>query len=97
MDITINNRIRGSLLAGAIGDALGAPTEFMSLEQIRSAHGEEGVTDYIEMPPDFTDDTQMMLFTAEGLVRHKAKVDSGEDSDPVQEVYLAYLRWLRRN
>lgn len=30
------NRITGSLLAGAIGDALGAPIEFMSRREILS-------------------------------------------------------------
>ena len=81
------------MLAGAIGDALGAPIEFMSLDQIRAEHGESGVPDYVEAPPEFTDDTQMLLFTAEGLLRHKTKVEAGEDSDPVKEVYLANLRW----
>jgi len=67
------DRIRGSLLAGAVGDALGAPVEFVSWSEIRDGHGPRGVTGYL---PAFgrpggaiTDDTQMTLFTAEGLIR----------------------------
>lgn len=33
-------RVRGVLLGGAIGDALGNPVEFLSLGGIRRAHGE---------------------------------------------------------
>ena len=71
------NHFTGCLLGGAIGDALGAPVEFMALEVIRRQYGPQGVTDYIEYPDhtgEFTDDTQMTLFTAEGLLRanHRA-------------------------
>ncbi len=38
----------GCLLGGAIGDALGAPTEFISLNGILHKHGNQGVTDYVE-------------------------------------------------
>ena len=63
---------RGCLLGGAVGDALGAPVEFMSRAQIVRAFGPHGIEDYA---PAFgklgtiTDDTQMTLFTAEGLMR----------------------------
>jgi ADP-ribosylglycohydrolase len=56
--------VRGCLLGGAIGDALGAGIEFDSLADIRQAHGEAGVTDYV---PAYgrrgavTDDAQMTL------------------------------------
>jgi len=36
------------LIGGAIGDALGAPIEFMDLESIKSTYGEKGICDYIE-------------------------------------------------
>src|SRR5215468_7455150 len=36
-------RVRGCLLGGAIGDALGAPVEFWSLDRIRSVVGPDGV------------------------------------------------------
>ena len=39
---TLQSRVRGCLLGGAIGDALGAPVEFMSLAQIQSALAPKG-------------------------------------------------------
>jgi hypothetical protein len=36
----------GCLLGGAVGDALGAPVEFHSLELIRKKYGSAGITDY---------------------------------------------------
>jgi ADP-ribosylglycohydrolase len=40
-------RLLGSLLGGAIGDALGAPVEGVPLETIRERHGPDGPTDYV--------------------------------------------------
>ena len=60
---------KGCLLSGAIGDALGAPIEFMSMDRIRSTFGHHGVTGYSEAYGRlgaFNDDTQMTLFTSEG-------------------------------
>jgi ADP-ribosylglycohydrolase len=61
------DRFRGCLLGGAVGDALGAPVEFMTLAQIRERFGAEGITGMAEgaWPRGaITDDTQMTLFTA---------------------------------
>ena len=74
------SRVRGCLLGGAIGDALGAGIEFDSLSAIRAAHGATGVTDYV---PAYgrrgavTDDTQMTLFTVDGLIRAHVRRDTG--------------------
>ena len=65
-------RYTGCLLGGAVGDALGAPIEFMSATDILLDFGPMGVTNY---QPAYgglgliTDDTQMTLFTADGLLR----------------------------
>lgn len=89
-------RVAGCLLAGAIGDALGAPIEFFDLEDIRARHGPEGVRDLAPMDGRVglvTDDTQMALFTGEGLVLglHAA----GADGNVLAEsVWRAYHRWL---
>ncbi len=70
------SRVRGCLLGGALGDALGAPVEFESIQRIRGQYGSAGVTGFV---PDrrgriglITDDTQMTLFTVEGLIREAA-------------------------
>ncbi|MET8010572.1 ADP-ribosylglycohydrolase family protein [Streptomyces sp. NPDC005271] len=92
-------RIRGCLLGGAIGDALGNPIEFLSLHRIREIHGDAGVTALV---PDesgavgrVTDDTQMTLFTAEGLIRAHARASArGIGGAATAMVRHAYLRWL---
>jgi ADP-ribosylglycohydrolase len=87
--------ICGCLLGGAVGDALGAPIEFDALATIRCRFGPAGVRDYA---PAYgrvgasTDDTQMTLFTAEGLIR--AQHDSHGRAIVSAAVYEAYLRWL---
>jgi len=40
---------KGCIIGGAIGDALGAPIEFLSIDQIRSKYGDQGLTDYSEV------------------------------------------------
>ncbi len=69
--ITMRDRYRGCLLGGAVGDALGAGIEFSSLVEIRREYGPAGVTGYVPCygrSCAITDDTQMTLFTAEGLL-----------------------------
>ncbi|GIH99836.1 ADP-ribosylglycohydrolase family protein [Planobispora takensis] len=85
--VPYGSRVRGCLLGGAVGDALGNPVEFMSLGQIRSRFGPAGLTEMIET--EITDDTQMTLFTAEGLIRARL-----HDGDALTAVREAYLRWL---
>ena len=95
----LRSRVRGCLLAGAIGDALGAPVEFSSLEEIRRVHGSEGVTGFLPAyglaGGAITDDTQMTLFTAEGLVRALVREsERGTFVRPSSVIRRAYFRWL---
>ncbi|MFD7510749.1 ADP-ribosylglycohydrolase family protein [Streptomyces sp. NPDC059853] len=91
------SRVRGCLLGGAIGDALGAGVEFDALEAIRATHGPHGVRDYV---PAYgrrgavTDDTQMTLFTVDGLIRAHVRRDTGAWHPPT-DVHAAYRRWYR--
>lgn len=97
MCITRSDRIRGCLLGGAVGDALGAPIEFAELSEIQKKYGSKGLTDYAE---DFgrvgavTDDTQMSLFTAEGLIRGWVRMKTRGTLDMPAVIHHAYLRWL---
>lgn len=89
------SRVRGCLLGGAIGDALGAGVEFSSLAEIREKHGPSGVTDYVVSygrRGAITDDTQMTLFTVEGLIRAQVRKDTGAWHPPT-DVHRAHLRW----
>ncbi|WP_413093457.1 ADP-ribosylglycohydrolase family protein [Streptomyces nitrosporeus] len=92
-------RTRGTLLGGAVGDALGNPVEFLSLDGIRRAHGEQGVrgltADGDGVTGRITDDTQMTLFTVEGLIRaHVRARSTGTPGAEYACVRDAYLRWL---
>lgn len=92
------DRFTGCLLGGAVGDALGAPVEFMKLAQILRQCGPAGVRGYVPGPDGvgrITDDTQMTLFTAEGLIRFGVRSRFRADSSPRAMVAYAYLRWLR--
>lgn len=91
------DRIAGCLLAGAVGDALGAPVEFMSLGEIRHRYGPGGIRDLDRAygrVGALTDDTQMTLFTADGLLRARVALEEGGDVDARPLVHRAYLRWL---
>jgi hypothetical protein len=90
-------RFRGCLLAGAVGDALGAPIEFLSLDEIRGRYGPSGVTGMVEgtwPAGSITDDTQMTLFTAEGLLRAQVRGELKGIVDIPGVVDHAYARWL---
>jgi ADP-ribosylglycohydrolase len=93
----VRRRWRGCLLGGAVGDALGAPVEFMSLAEIRERFGPAGVVDYttaFDRQGAITDDTQMTLYTAEALLRAHVKAAlEGNASVPVVAAH-AYARWL---
>jgi hypothetical protein len=95
--IALSDRIRGCLVGGAVGDALGAPVEFDSLDRIRKRFGPDGVTEFAEAygrPGAITDDTQMTLFTAEGLIRAYVRQVNKGMCDVPSVVDHAYVRWL---
>lgn len=87
-------RVTGSLLSGALGDALGYPVKFTSLDDIERRYGTAGLpARLIPNPKTMTacisDTTQLTLFTAAGLI-HAAKTGA----DPAKSVYRSYLKWL---
>jgi ADP-ribosylglycohydrolase len=95
---TAIRRARGCLLGGALGDALGAYVEFMSLRDIVAAVGDAGVV--APLPAygragAITDDTQMTLFTGEAMLRWRAA--GTPDDEPARRRLFAhaYLRWFR--
>ncbi len=92
-----HDAIRGCILGGAVGDALGAPVEFLSCASIRQQYGKAGITGYVEYGSEgsITDDTQMTLFTAEGILRAETRNEERGACDPVAVMRYAYLRWLK--
>ncbi|WP_128980567.1 ADP-ribosylglycohydrolase family protein [Streptomyces roseicoloratus] len=89
------SRVRGCLLGGAVGDALGAAAAGRSLARLREDHGPDGLTD---LAPAYgrrgavTAATQMSLFTVDGLVRAQVRRDTGAWHPPT-DVHRAHLRW----
>ena len=64
------DKIRGCLIGGAAGDALGYAVEFLSENYIFSKFGKIGITEYQlhNGKAWISDDTQMTMFTANGLL-----------------------------
>ncbi len=98
MTMQTNNRLdrcRGSLVGGAVGDALGYEVEFMSLPEIRKRFGNNGIADYVldrNGIAEFSDDTQMSLFTAEGLLTAIA-AGMVSEKDILSYITTAYEHW----
>ncbi len=93
----MRSRFRGCLIGGAVGDALGAPVEFMSHEEIFRKFGSGGIKDYVPAygkTGAITDDTQMTLFTAEGMLRAYVRGCMRGLSTFTGVTDHAYLRWL---
>jgi ADP-ribosyl-[dinitrogen reductase] hydrolase len=92
MPPTAVERYRGCLLGHAIGDALGAPLEFLSRAEVRVRYP-AGLRDLVGggtfgwAPGEYTDDTQMAVCLARSLVERK-----GFDPRAVAEAWLAWYR-----
>ena len=83
------SRFEGAMLGVAVGDALGAPLEFMTAEQIQAKHGT--VRDMIGggwlnvEPGEVTDDTHMTLAVAKGIIKCP--------DDPVPAIGKYFFDW----
>jgi ADP-ribosylglycohydrolase len=88
---------RGCLLAGAVGDALGAPIEFMRWDEIKAAHGVAGLR---TIEPAYgrlgaiTDDTQMSLFTTEAMIHARFRAATKGIVSLPDMAWRSYLRWM---
>lgn len=80
-------KIKGSLLGGAIGDALGYQIEFqrgIKEKQVTRFYG-KGI---------ISDDTQMTLFTANAIIHQATRVYTyGIGPSTSDAIYLGYLDW----
>lgn len=84
----------GCLVGGAIGDALGYVIEFEDSESIFQRYGDEGIKDFSQEEDVFiSDDTQMTMFTANGLLYYAT---SGGPAGRSLNTCLhdAYMDWL---
>ena len=89
------DRIRGCMIGGAAGDALGWPVEFKSERQIFNRYWPDGIKAYDlnrKGVAEITDDTQMAMFTANALLAGETKerlhgdvdLQSGRESDDTE-------------
>jgi ADP-ribosylglycohydrolase len=95
----------GCIVGLAVGDALGYPAEFRSREQLLREIGPDGIEDFVRLqdprfsrpfivgrdhpPGSVTDDTQMSVAVAEGLL-----AAGGGDLDAMMSaVGRAFVRW----
>ena len=99
MEKNKKDKIRGSLIGGAIGDALGYPVEFMSLAAIKNKYGKDGIIDFEineKSKAIVSDDTQMTLFTANGLMFGVTRwATYGALADLPSFVMTAYEEWYQ--
>ncbi|WP_309072929.1 ADP-ribosylglycohydrolase family protein [Paenarthrobacter sp.] len=93
---SFESRVKGSLLGGALGDSLGYAVEFDSIAAIRGRYGSAGLTSFSQLDggSHFSDDTQMTLYTVDGLVEALEWANDGVAADEIACLWLAYLRWL---
>jgi ADP-ribosylglycohydrolase len=95
------DRVMGSVLGAAVGDALGNPVEFISsFEAIREKFGPDGVTGYVLFREDggrrvapYTDDTQMAEVVLRSLLESR---DAGEGLEPaMRRMGQGFAHWVR--
>lgn len=86
------DRFLGCLVGGALGDALGYPVEFMTVKEIKNCYGLSGIREplisRLDKTAHISDDTQMTLFTANGLL-----LAYNEGLTLPDALWIAYQRW----
>lgn len=91
------SRVQGTLMGGALGDAFGYLVEFDQLAGIEAKFGPALLVDLSQAdgPVHFSDDTQMTLYTLDGLLDVLEWANDGVGADINACQWLAYLRWLK--
>ena len=90
------SRIQGSLLAGAAGDAMGCSVKFLRYRDIRQAYGPGGIVacELTDGMARISDETQLTLFTANGLLYGETCVRlQGVGREPYSYIPHAYEDW----
>ena len=90
-------RFVGSVLGASVGEALGTPITGDSWQEIQTRHGERGLADYVPAGHPsgrLGSDTQIMLFSLEGMIRGNVSRRRSDTADPARHIQHAYQRWL---
>ena len=96
----------GCIVGVAVGDALGYPAEFRSREQLLHEIGPDGITDFLRLHDErfsrplivgtlhpagtFTDDTQMTVAVAEGLLAQSLTASLDEQMNSIAKEFVAW-------
>ena len=93
------SKVLGTIVGLAVGDALGAPVEFIGQAALVAKYGQEGITELEEsygVPGAYTDDTQMSLATADGIIaaRDAERTPGARAVDPSPFIYVEYINWF---
>lgn len=92
----IEDKILGALYGFAIGDAMGATTEFMDRDKIKFVYGQ--VNDLIgggwlnTKPGQVTDDTQMTLCVSNAIIDAKLN-----DTSVMENIRTNFIEWVNSN
>lgn len=86
----MRSKIEGCLFGMALGDALGAPTEFLNYAGIQSKYGGDGIRELEGNPALVTDDTQMALALGLALIKARRPYRA-RTLEPVLRKYL--IKW----
>lgn len=93
------DKFYGCLIGGAAGDALGYEIEFMDEDTIFRNYGKQGIQEYALRlgKARISDDTQMTLFTAAGLLSalQQKCAGGGLSVRPESAIWEAYLDWFQ--
>jgi len=83
-------RASGSLFGLALGDALGAKTEFLSVREIQQQFGSDGPDAPPGDPALVTDDTQMALAVGEALLESPQPYTAAILEGPLRRAFVAW-------
>ena len=88
-------QFQGAVVGSAIGDAMGCPTEFLSMAQITEKYGAQGVSDYVLFREEhgtrfapYTDDTQMAEAVSRGLLENHQQLDAAMNA-----IATRFIEW----
>ena len=88
--IDFQDRAAGCLFGLALGDALGAKTEFLSVREIQQRFGLEGPSTLVGDPALVTDDTQMALAVGEALLEAGLPFTAAGVEGPLRQAFVAW-------
>lgn len=90
-------RASGCLFGLAFGDALGAPTEFLSVDAILARFPPNGPEQFEGDPARVTDDTQMALAVGEALMQASRPYTPEALERRLRQTFVAWLRSPENN